>query len=87
MDPIAIWKWSLVGGGAVIVVVAVLLLAIIYVARSIDRHAGDVWVAGKNIAGNTVSIWMLETTNEVAGEILRVAQSIDASLKSLAGGK
>ena len=87
MDPVAIWKWSLVGGGVVIAVVAVLLLAIIYVARSIDRHACDIWVAGKNIAGNTVSIWMLDKTNQVAGEILQVAQSIDASLKSLAGVK
>lgn len=86
MDPITIWTWSLIAGGVVILIVAVLLLAIIATARSIDKHALDIWTVGKSIARNTVSIWMLDRTNEVAGEILGTALSIDATLKSLAGG-
>jgi hypothetical protein len=84
MDPITLWTWSLVGGGVVLVIVAALLLAILATARRIDRHAEEIWTAGKNIAGNTVSIWMLNRTNQIAGEILTTAQSIDATLASLA---
>ena len=84
MDPITIWTWSLIAGGVVILIVAVLLLAIIATARSIDKHAQDIWTVGKSIARNTVSIWMLDRTNQVAGEILGTALSIDATLKSLA---
>ncbi len=86
MDYMTIWTWSLVAGGVVILIVAVLLLAIIATARSIDKHAQDIWTVGKSIARNTVSIWMLDRTNQVAGEILGTALSIDATLKSLAGG-
>lgn len=85
MDPMTIWMWSLIAGAVVILIVAVLLIAIIFTARSIDRHALAIWTAGKNIAANTVSIWMLERTNKVAGEILDTAKSIDASLKAVAG--
>ena len=84
MDPITIWTWSLVGGGVVLVIVAALLLAIIATARRIDKHAQEIWKAGRNIAGNTVSIWMLNRTNQIAREILTIAQSIDATIASLA---
>lgn len=84
MDPITIWIWSLVGGVVVILIVAALLLAIIFTARSIDKHARDIWQAGKEIAANTVSIWMLNRTNQVAAQILHRAQSIDNTLASLA---
>lgn len=85
MDALTIWKWSLLGGAVVILIVAVLLIAIIVTARRIDKHALATWIAGKNIAANTVSIWMLARTNEVAGEILETAQSIDSTLKAVAG--
>ncbi|ETX07508.1 hypothetical protein [Candidatus Entotheonella palauensis] len=84
MDSITLWTWSLIAGGAVIVIVAVLLLAILATARRIDTHAQAVWQAGKNIAGNTVSIWMLNRTNQVARDILTTARSIDATTQSLA---
>ena len=83
METLEIWKWSLVAAGAVILVVAVLLVAILRTARSIDQHALEIWNTGKNIAANTVSIWMLDRTNEIARDMLTTAQSIDASLKSL----
>jgi len=69
MDSITIWTYSLIAGAVVILIVAVLLIAIVLTARKIDEHAKDVWQAGKLIAGNTVSIWMLKDTNVVAGEI------------------
>lgn len=84
MDSTTLWTWSLLAGLVVILIVALLLLAIIFTARRIDRHAEEIWQAGKEIAGNTVSIWMLNRTNQAARQILSTAQSIDASLKSLA---
>jgi hypothetical protein len=83
VDPITIWTWSLIAGGIVIVIVACLLLAIIAIARRIDAHALEIWKTGKNIAANTVSIWMLDRTNQVAQKILQAALSIDANLKLL----
>lgn len=83
MDPITLWTWSLIGGAVVIVIVAALLLAIIATARSIDAHALEIWKTGKNIAANTVSIWMLDRTNQAAQKILRAALSIDGNLKAL----
>ena len=76
MDSITIWIYSLIAGAVVIVIVAALLILIILTARKIDYHAKEIWLAGKNIAGNTVSIWMLKDTNIVAGDILKTAQSI-----------
>lgn len=76
MDVITLWTYSLIAGAVVILIVAVLLILIIQAARSIDHHANEIWLAGKRIAGNTVSIWMLQQTNVVAGDILKTAQSI-----------
>ncbi|MDQ3129598.1 MAG: hypothetical protein M3Q99_02405 [Acidobacteriota bacterium] len=76
MDSITIWTYSLIAATVVILIVAALLIAIVLTARQIDAHAKDIWSAGKNIAGNTVSIWMLKDTNIVAGDILKTAQSI-----------
>lgn len=83
MDSITLWTYSLIAGAAVIVVVAVLLLAIIATARRIDKHAAAIWEVGKNIAGNTVSIWMLQKTNQVAGEILTTAKGIEGAAQSI----
>lgn len=83
MDPITLWTWSLIGGAVVIVIVAALLLAIIATARSIDAHALEIWKTGKNIAANTVSIWMLDRTNQVAQKLLQAALSVDANLKAV----
>lgn len=84
------WWLVLAIGVVVILVVAVLLMLIVQAANRIDRHALAIWGAGKNIAANTVQIWQLQRTNEVAGEILRtagsiatVAESIDSRLERL----
>ena len=92
MNMLRLWWLSLGIFAAVVGVVAGLLGLIIAAARSIDRHAEAIWVAGKQIAGNTVSIWMLEKTNEQLAEVSevtrsleRTAASIDAKLRALAG--
>lgn len=92
MDSATIWTYSLIGGIAVILIVAVLLVLIIVTARAIDRHAKDIWTVGKTIAANTVSIWMLQETNAVAGQILagagaivKTASAIDEKLAAVAG--
>jgi len=71
------WILSLSLGAVVIAVVVALLLRIIRAAQSIDGYASDIWDAGQQIAGNTASIWMLGTTNAVAGQILETAKSIN----------
>lgn len=80
-----LWLLSLAVGLVVIVLVALLLGLIIRAANRIDWHAKEIWEAGKKIAANTVSIWMLEQTNSVASDILSTAQSIDAAAGSLGG--
>ncbi|MDQ3748468.1 MAG: hypothetical protein M3367_05535 [Acidobacteriota bacterium] len=77
MDTMTLWTYSLIAGVVVILIVAVLLIMLIIAARRVDKHAAEIWTAGKHIAGNTVSIWMLNTTNKVAGGILETAVSID----------
>lgn len=91
MDSATLWLYSLIAGVVVILIVAVLLLLIIVTARSIDNHAKTIWTVGKLIAANTVSIWMLQETNAVAGQILagageivKAAKSIDDKLGSVA---
>lgn len=83
MDSATMWMYSLIAGVAVILIVAVLLILIVLTARSIDTHAKNIWLAGKNIAANTVSIWMLRETNAVAGQILAGAGEIVSAARSI----
>jgi hypothetical protein len=86
MDVTQLWWLSLAVFGVVIVVVAILLGIIIVAAKSIDRHAGAIWVIGKEIAGNTVAIWMLEQT---IGSLRRLADSsrrIEAAIQRVDDG-
>ncbi|MBA3804718.1 MAG: hypothetical protein H0X14_03270 [Acidobacteria bacterium] len=78
MDTMTLWTYSLIAGALVIVVVAVLLIMLIAAANRVNKNASNIWDAGKQIAGNTVSIWMLNVTNRVAGQILETAQSINS---------
>ena len=91
MEASTLWLYCLVAGVVVILIVAILLLLIVVTARSIDRHAKNIWTVGKNIAANTVSIWMLRETNGIAenilsgaGVIATTAQSIDDKLGAVA---
>ena len=91
MEVTIFWWISLAIALGIALVVALLLILIIVAANRIDRHARDIWEAGKQIAANTVSIWMLGTTNDVANGILDTAggiadgaTSIDRRLAGLA---
>ncbi len=85
--------WTLLGLAAgVVAVVAALLGLIVATANSIDRHAAAIWTVGKQIAGNTVSIWMLEKTNEhmkatreATRSLEQTAASMDEKIRALAG--
>jgi len=62
----------------VIVVAAALLVTIWLTARSILAHAVRALAAAEKIRESTMPIWALETTNEVAGQLLETVQSIEA---------
>lgn len=83
IDTMTLWTYSLIVGAVVIVIVAVLLIMLIAAANRVNKNASNIWDAGKQIAGNTVSIWMLGVTNRVAGQILETAQSINARAESI----
>ena len=87
-----LWALSLTIGAVVIVVVAFLLGVIIAAAKSVDRHAAAIWTSGKQIAGNTAAIWMLDRTNDALTRIHRdaaalagIAERLDKTLGALAG--
>ena len=82
-DVVTLWWLTLGIAAVVIVVVAVLLIGIVIAANRIDRHAAEVWIAGKDIATNTIQIWQLQKTNEVASQILETAQGIAAGAASI----
>lgn len=90
MDVIELWWLYLAIFAVVIIVVAVLLGLIIATAKRIDRHAAAIWTVGKQIAGNTVSIWMLEKTighleliQENVRDLDRSAANMNETLKAL----
>jgi hypothetical protein len=82
-DVVTLWGITLAIAAVVIVVVAVLLIGILVAANRIDRHASEVWLAGKDIATNTIQIWQLQKTNAVAEQILQTAQGIAAGAGSI----
>jgi hypothetical protein len=83
MDVIQMWWLSLAIFAVVVVVVAVLLGLIIAAAKSIDSHAEKIWIAGKQIAGNTVSIWMLNESTEQLRSIEKCAESINETTEAV----
>jgi hypothetical protein len=77
MTVIELWWLSLAIFAVVVVVVAVLLGLIIATAKSIDGRAEKIWVAGKDIAGNTVAIWMLKDANEHLEKVTEAVKSLE----------
>lgn len=72
-----VWWVSLGLGLVVIVVVAVLLTLIVRTADSINQAVSQIWTVGQQVAGNTVHIPMLHTTNQAVAGILAQAAGID----------
>ena len=78
--------WRIWLGVAVVVVLlaAALLIAITVTARSILREALRAKAAAEAIRVNTLPIWQLQSTNEVAAHLLATVQSIEAHGGALA---
>lgn len=73
--------WMLVAAG-IIAIAAGLLITIWVAARGILAHARRALAAAERIRESTMPIWALQTTNEVAAELLETVQAIEAK-----GGK
>ena len=58
------WGITLALGLVVAVVAVVLLEVFLRRVRRIERVAGDIWVAGKLVAQNTATTWMLADTSD-----------------------
>ncbi len=97
MTDAELWRaWGLWMGlaSAIIVVAATLLIVIWRTARGIHAEALRALAAAERIRENTMPIWALETTNEVAGGMLATVQHIEqnggalaAALESHAGAR
>ncbi len=62
MSTEAYW-WIALGLGLVVAIVAVVLLELfLRQVHRIERGAGLVWEAGKQVAANTASTWLLDKT-------------------------
>ncbi len=62
MSTEAYW-WIALGLGLVVAIVAVVLLELfLRQIHRIERGAGLVWEAGKQVAANTASTWLLDKT-------------------------
>jgi hypothetical protein len=71
-----LWVISLLIAVAVVVVVAILLELIVRTARQINELVHQIWIGGKRIAQNTVTLALLRETNDLAGKILGSASEI-----------
>lgn len=84
-----LWMISLVVAVVVVIVVAILLEMIVRTARGIQELVYEIWIGGKRIAANTVTIALLNETNDVAGKILGSASEIakaTSRIRQLTGG-
>ncbi len=70
------WRASIGIGLVVIGAVALLLDTLARTVTRIEAGAAEIWRVGKLIANNTVHIPLLVRTNQIAGEILPVADGI-----------
>lgn len=80
----AAWRLWMALAVVIVLVAASLLITIWLTARSILAHAKRAIAAAEAIRVNTLPIWELETTNEVAGELLTTVRSIEAKGGALA---
>src|SRR5438067_5296250 len=78
------WTTGFTLGAVVVAAVAGLLLAIIATARSILSNARRALEVADRIAAGTRPIWELDRTNEVAGELLKGAESIERHAAAVA---
>ena len=80
----ASWRLWMGVATVVILIAATLLIVIWRAARGIHAEAVRALEAAERIRESTMPIWALETTNEVAGEMLATVQQIEAKGGALA---
>ena len=78
------WGLWMAVAGVVVVIAATLLITIWLTARSIYAHALRALKAAEAIRINTLPIWELQTTNEVALQLLDTVQAIEGKGGALA---
>ena len=78
------WTLGFALGAAVVLVVAALLIAILLVARNIERLAGQALGVAGEIEAATRPIWALGDANDLVEEIATAVRSIDAQVTALA---
>jgi len=74
----AAWRLWMAMAVVIVLIAAGLLIAIWLTARSILAHAVRALTAAEAIRKNTLPIWELQTSNEVAEGLLETVQSIEA---------
>lgn len=79
----AAWRLWMAVAGLVVLVAAALLVTIWLTARSIAAHATRALRAAEGIRDNTRAIWQLQTTNEVAEQLLETVRAIETKTARL----
>ncbi len=79
----AAWRLWMAVAGLVVLVAAALLVTIWLTARSIAAHAARALRAAEDIRDNTRAIWQLQTTNEVAEQLLETVRAIETKTARL----
>lgn len=80
----ASWRLWLAVAVVVVAIAAGLLIAIIVTARGIVREAVRARAAAEAIRANTLPIWALQTSNDVAEQLADTVTSIEAHGGALA---
>ncbi len=85
MTPAAqqIWLATLAIGAAALVVIVVLLTWILRLARRIRAAVSSIWTGGQTVAGYTIHLAQLDTTNHLFGEVLTHTRQIVATMPSI----
>jgi hypothetical protein len=78
------WILGFTLGILVVLVVAALLIAILLVARNIERLAAQALDVAGDIVSATRPVWVLGDANDIVEDIATAVRSIDAQVTALA---
>ena len=78
------WIVGFALGAAVVLVVAALLIAILLVARNIERLAAQALDVAGDIVSATRPVWVLGDANDIVEDIVGIVRSIEAQVTTIA---